>query len=337
MSEYPVVSVLMPMRNARGFVQKAIESILFERSVPLEVIVIDDRSVDGSADVVRAMGHSRVRVIASEADGIASAFNTGLMAARGRLITRCDSDDLYPAGRLREQAAFLSEHTDVGAVSGGFAIMSPVGSILSDLECGTEDTEITSELCGGIVRTHFCCFMVRRDILRQLKGCRPFFQTGEDIDLQLRLGEVCKVWYQSKRRYLYRLHSDSVTHQLGGMLTGHYDWLARHLQAQRLNGVPDDLERNVPPPAPRSTLPQQSPLGKQIQGILLGTAWQQHSRGRKLQSILTGVRAGVSRPVDLAIWRSVAALVWKRSGSPLPEKFQLHTPHASPQAASSHP
>ncbi len=329
MSQYPIVSILMPMRNARGFVRRAIESVLAERSVPLELIVIDDRSDDGSTTHVREMGDSRIRVIASEGEGIAAAFNTGLNAARGRYIARCDADDLYPLGRLKEQVGFLNEHKDVGAVAGGFAIMSPVGSVLSDLECGVEDADITSELCNGIVRTHFCCFLVRRDILRQLKGCRGYFKTGEDIDLQLRMGEVCKVWYQPKRRYLYRLHSDSVTHQLGGMLTGHYDWLARHLQAQRLGGMPDDLERNVAPPAPRSTLPQQSPLAKQIQGILLGTAWQQHNRGRKLQSILTGLRAGVSRPVDLAIWRSVAALVLKRSGTGMPEQLQVVPPHAT--------
>ncbi|HEX8521126.1 MAG TPA: glycosyltransferase family 2 protein [Tepidisphaeraceae bacterium] len=330
MSEHPVVSVLMPMRNGRPFVLNAVQSVLAERSVTLEIIVINDRSNDGSPKILRDLNDPRIRVIDSVGEGIANAFNTGLAAARGRFIARCDSDDIYPNDRLNDQVKFLESHPDIGAVCGAFAIMSPQGSILSDLESGPVAESINRELCAGIVRTHYCCFLVRKEILDNLKGCRPFFRTGEDIDLQLRLGEACAVWYQPKRRYLYRLHADSVTHQLGGMLTGHYDWVARHLQSQRRNGAGDDLDRNIMPPVPNLLAPEQSPLAKQIQGILLGTAWQQHSRGHKLRSILTGLRAGVSRPSDLAIWRSVAALVLKKSGQPLPPAYVQAFPHVHP-------
>ena len=75
-------------------------------------------------------------------------------------------------------------------------------------------------------------------------------------------------------------------------------------------------------------------LAQQIQGILLGTAWQQHSRGHKLRSILTGLRAGVSRPADLSIWRSVAALVLKKSGQPLPPAYVQVFPHINPGTGS---
>jgi hypothetical protein len=132
-------------------------------------------------------------------------------------------------------------------------------------------------------------------------GAREFFKTGEDIDLQLRLGETCRVWYQPLRRYLYRLHMDSVTHQVGNSLTAYYDTAARRFQMQRLAGEPDDLERNTPP-EPQIVPSIQAPLQQQIQGILLGTAWQQHMRGRKLRSILTGLRAGLRVPNDLSIW-----------------------------------
>jgi hypothetical protein len=97
---------------------------------------------------------------------------------------------------------------------------------------------------------------------------------------------------------------------------------------QRLAGELDDLDKNQPP-EPHIVPAEQAPLAQQIQGILLGTAWQQHRRGRKLQSILTGLRAGWRVPNDMSIWRSVAALVLKRSGRAKKRGLTQVTPGAN--------
>ena len=312
------VSVIMPMKNAQPFVAGAIRSVLNQQALDgddLELIVVDDHSTDGSIEEVLQIAETdeRLRLASSPGEGIAAAINHGLELARGKYFARCDADDLYPPRRLAQQVRWLEDHPELGAVCGAFAITSPDGVVLSDLECGAISDYISGELSGGIVRTHFCTFLTRTDVLQKIGGAREFFKTGEDIDLQLRLGENCKVWYQPLRRYLYRLHMDSVTHQVGNSLTAYYDHAARRFQMQRIAGELDDLQRNQPP-EPQILPSIQAPLAQQIQGILLGTAWQQHMRGRKLRSILTGLRAGFRGPNDLSIWRSVAALVLKRSG-----------------------
>ena len=321
-NEAPLVSVIMPLKNAQPYVERAIRSVLGQQGLKdLELIVVDDHSTDGSAEVVAQVQDSRLRFVTSPGEGIAAAINHGLELARGQYFARCDADDIYPPRRLEQQVRWLRDHPDLGAVCGSFAIISPDGAMLSDLECGAISDYISGELSGGIVRTHFCTFLVRLDVMREIGGAREFFKTGEDIDLQLRLGETCRVWYQPVRRYMYRLHMDSVTHQVGNSLTAYYDCAARRVQMQRLGGELDDLQKNQPP-EPHIVPAEQAPLAQQIQGILLGTAWQQHRRGHKLRSILTGLRAGWRVPNDMSIWRSVAALVLKRSGRA--KKRSLH-------------
>src|SRR5436190_861860 len=99
----PEVTVIMPMRNARPFVTEALQSILVEREIELEVIVIDDGSTDGSGVAVSAIDDPRVRMVAGPGEGIAAAFNVGLAESMGKIIMRCDADDRYPPQRISLQ------------------------------------------------------------------------------------------------------------------------------------------------------------------------------------------------------------------------------------------
>jgi glycosyltransferase involved in cell wall biosynthesis len=303
------------MRNAAPFLPAMLRSVLSQANVDLEIIVVDDGSTDGSGEVAREIGDPRIQVITLGGVGIAKAFNAGLDAARGQIITRCDADDLYPPGRLSRQYEWLKLYEEFGAVCGGFATLSPRGRLITDMKCGENPQEVTAELRSGTVRTHFCTFAVRAELLRKLAGCREFFITGEDIDLQLRIGDACRVWYQPQRTYMYRLHNASITHTMGVPMRSFFEATARKLQQQRhIQGL-DDLDRNISP-TPDENGPHADPpdlLVDQIQGLLLGTAWEQHNKGRKIRSIVTGFRAGLARPNQLPVWRSVAALIVKPS------------------------
>src|SRR4051794_2590211 len=128
----PLISVIIPMRNAEPFVKAAVESVLAQGEVELEVIVIDDGSTDRSADVVRAIDDPRVRVIPGPQKGISAAFNTGLAEARGEFLARCDADDLSPPRRLEWQLEFLLEHPEFAAISGSFTTIDARGKTIAD-------------------------------------------------------------------------------------------------------------------------------------------------------------------------------------------------------------
>src|SRR6476646_4841074 len=141
-----LVSVLIPMRNAQSFVAAALQSVIAQRNVELEVIVIDDGSTDRSAQIVQQINDPRVRIVKGPQRGIAAAFNTGLSVARGGIVARCDADDLYPPDRLAWQVRFLEEHPDFGAVCGSFSTVTESGAAVADHHDEKKAEEITAEL-----------------------------------------------------------------------------------------------------------------------------------------------------------------------------------------------
>ena len=96
----PLVSVVIPMKNAEPYVREAVESVLKQEGVELEVIVVEDGSTDQSEAVVRSIDDPRIRIIPGPQKGIAAAFNAGLTEAKGEFVARCDADDVFPPGRL---------------------------------------------------------------------------------------------------------------------------------------------------------------------------------------------------------------------------------------------
>jgi hypothetical protein len=99
----PIVSVLIPCWNAAGSIERALDSVLEERSVELECVVVDDGSTDRTLDVINAVAarDSRVVVLAlAENQGVSDARNRGLELVRGDWLTLLDADDRFLPGGL---------------------------------------------------------------------------------------------------------------------------------------------------------------------------------------------------------------------------------------------
>jgi hypothetical protein len=134
----PLLSVLLPVLNGRPFLAHAISSILAQQGVGggddgpsgLELLVVDDGSTDGSADVVRAFAamDSRVTLLqmrdlaggeGGEEHGIVAALNTALEKARGVYVARMDADDVCLPGRFMTQLRYFQSHAATATVCMG--------------------------------------------------------------------------------------------------------------------------------------------------------------------------------------------------------------------------
>jgi len=113
------VSVVMPLYNGERYVAAAVESALAQRPAPLEVIVVDDGSLDDGrgARAAQACGPS-VRVVLGAHAGIGAARNAGLAAARGDLLAFLDADDLWEPGKTAAQLAALEADPALDMVFG---------------------------------------------------------------------------------------------------------------------------------------------------------------------------------------------------------------------------
>ena len=296
-----LVSVIMPMRNAGAYVAKALRSILAE-TIPLELIVVDDGSTDHSRAIVQSFNDPRIRLIDGPCLGIYAALNAAIEAATGEIVMRCDADDTYPPGRIARQAQWLIASPEYGAICGGFSATR--GIFEAPFATGEEAGEITDELRSGVTRTHFCTFAVRRE---HLPMARDFFKTGGDIDLQLRIGELCRVWYDPIVCYRWRLHGSSITHSSGAALTAFYDQSARAFQRERMSTGTDALQRGSPPPI---TLTGDSPLPLLIHDALAAVAWHELGRGKRGAALGYALKAAAAKP-SLSTIRTLAVIAAK--------------------------
>ena len=118
MSTRPVVSVLLPFRDAAASVETAVRSVLRQTEHRLECIAVDDGSADDGAQRVAALAaaDSRVRLLRGERLGLVPALTHGLAACRGRFIARMDGDDWMHRTRLARQLRALAADPGLRAV-----------------------------------------------------------------------------------------------------------------------------------------------------------------------------------------------------------------------------
>ncbi len=311
----PDVSILMPMRNAERFVEAALLSILAQGPSNFEILVIDDGSTDRSPAIVKKMGEASVRMIDGPKAGISACMNAGLTAARGPLIARCDADDLYPAGRLAFQLAWLKDHADFAGVCGAFDTITPAGKQAAQLKFSQRAEEVTQELLAGIARTHLCTYLIRASALKEIGGFRRWFTTAEDIDLQFRLAEVGRIHFDPTIAYHYRLHDQSITHQQAASQRAFFESCARSFLLDRQATGQDALARGLPPPVPPDDDAPRQSSSEHLQKILLGSAWGYHGKGEKCRALTTGLRACFHRPSNFSAWKSLLALGIRRAGT----------------------
>ena len=120
MSASPLVSVVMPVRNADSTLQLALESVARQTYANVELVIVDDGSDRPVESAIGSLALSNVRHHRFEVSrGIAAALNTGISLASGEFIARFDGDDeMYPH-RIEQQIRYLLDHPDVAVLGSG--------------------------------------------------------------------------------------------------------------------------------------------------------------------------------------------------------------------------
>ena len=117
----PVVSVVIPCFNYGRFLDGAVASVVGQRGVDVEVIIVDDASTDDSAEVADALAarEPAVQVLRNATNqGHVRTFNNGYARATGEFIVRLDADDLLTPGSLARAVALFDAFPEVGLVYG---------------------------------------------------------------------------------------------------------------------------------------------------------------------------------------------------------------------------
>jgi dolichol-phosphate mannosyltransferase len=157
------VSIVIPTYNEKEHIASLIESLYLEIAAPLEVIVVDDASPDGTADIVAALSYPQLRLIRRKARGLAAAFHRGILEANGDIIGWMDADITMPPQVMNQLIAQLDEnHIAIGSryVEGGSDNRHPLRTLAS-----RAINALARGVLGGSVKDYDSGFIaIRREV-----------------------------------------------------------------------------------------------------------------------------------------------------------------------------
>jgi N-acetylglucosaminyl-diphospho-decaprenol L-rhamnosyltransferase len=200
------LSVVIVNWNVRDLLQRCVESVLSsQRSITTEIIVVDNASVDGSVEMLRAEFPQTVLIANPENRGFPAANNQGIAAAQGRYVLLLNPDTEVLADALDALVQYMDAHPDVGLV--GPQLLHPDGQVQSSRRryptlatLFFESTWLESLAPRALLRRYYvldqpdnavldvdwitgAAMLARREVIQQVGGMdERFFMYSEELD-----------------------------------------------------------------------------------------------------------------------------------------------------------
>jgi glycosyltransferase involved in cell wall biosynthesis len=206
----PRVSVVLPVRDGARYLRAAVESVLGQSLVDLELIVVDDGSSDKTPGVLAGFGDRRLCILRQDRLGLVTALNRGLDAATAAYVARMDADDVSLPERLERQVAFLDAHPRVALVVPGVELIDEEGRRVGTIMLPAADADLRRRLLLRNPITHGSV-VLRRSAVEAAGGYRAAHGANEDYDLWRRLARGWELAAIPELLYRYRVHPGAVT------------------------------------------------------------------------------------------------------------------------------
>lgn len=288
----PLISVIVPAYNAANYLALTLDSILGQSYPNHEVLVIDDGSTDGTAEVAAGYG-DRIRYFSQAPSGGPSRpRNLGIEQARGDLVAIFDADDVMLAGKLADAASVLQGHPEADLLFTDFAAIDAEGDVIRpsflsryrDFRDQLRPGELPQvgllggrELYRQLIHANFIgtsSVVARRDALREAGGFDERMKNADDIDMWCRLAWHGRTFaFLDRVGHQYRIHASSLSRRdtrrkpsvirfwekqrrlpLTSAERDRVDWALKHVRINYARGLRNAGERSAAIAAYRSAL-----------------------------------------------------------------------------------
>jgi glycosyltransferase involved in cell wall biosynthesis len=232
-----LVSVVIPTYNRRHYIVEAVESVLAQTYRPLEIIVVDDGSTDGTEGELQRF-KKEVKYFRQENAGPSAARNRGIRAATGEYVALLDSDDLWAPTKLEKQVSLMERSPQVGVVF----------CEIARLEVDTGETQVRRcppDLRGDIRRRLLrrncvigsdSAVLVRRACFDQMGVFDESLQQAEDWDLWIRISRHFRFDFVPEPLVTIRVHGSNLHKQVRVMHEHQIEVVRRAFEQDPIDG-----------------------------------------------------------------------------------------------------
>lgn len=210
MNSQDLVSIITPAYNCEKFISQTIQSVLAQTYTNWEMIIVNDKSIDNTMDIVEhyLLKESRIKLINLENNsGVVIARNTALNAAKGRYIAFLDSDDCWKKDKLTKQLDFMKKN-DYAFTYTSYEHMNETG----EKALKKVKIPLQQNYNQGLKNTAIGCLTVIVDRDKVGRFEMPYLKHGEDYFTWL---EIMKKGYNAygldESLALYRISNSSLS------------------------------------------------------------------------------------------------------------------------------
>lgn len=214
------VSVIIPCYNGAGFIDRSLNSIYLQEYPSIEIIIVDDGSVDQSKEKALkwkqkfAIKNIELKYFYQENQGIGSAINSGLKLVTGDYIILLDVDDEFLPGAINEKVEYLQKHSDINVVrSNGWIIRKDLKYLFVYDETEKSNEDIFLALLRGETNNWAGSYMVRTKALFDFYTDREIYKSrfGQNLQFLLPLAYKNKCGFIDKPQMNYIQQDNSLS------------------------------------------------------------------------------------------------------------------------------
>jgi len=208
MMEAPVkVSIVLPTYNGAKYLQQSIDSCLNQTYKNIELIIVDDGSMDETPDIIESYQDERIKYIRHKKNkGLSHALNTGFKKATSEYLTWTSDDNYYAEDAVESMVALLLTNKKIDFVYASFYIINDDGEVLQSVSVAPSEN-LKEYNCIGP------CFLYRRKIYEVIGEFNPAAFLAEDYEYWIRVFKRFRMGKLEEFIYWHRLHPQSLTGQ----------------------------------------------------------------------------------------------------------------------------